>query len=280
MTDDLLLVESRNGVATVTLNRPAARNALSRLLLRRIREAFVQLGTDDSVGAVILTGSDPAFCAGLDLKELSASSELLDGVEEREAHGGQTSRGESESPRQAPSSSSPWEPLGKPLIGAVNGAAITGGLELALNCDFLIASERAVFADTHARVGIMPGWGLSVLLPERVGFAMARRMSFTGDFVDARRALECGLVTEVVAHDQLLDRAQALAATIAANHRPAVLNLHGSYRRIEAEIYGPALNIEADVSRQWRQAGGADEIANRVPGVIARGRTQAVEARS
>ncbi|MGC8513680.1 MAG: enoyl-CoA hydratase [Acidimicrobiales bacterium] len=280
MTQDLILVESQDGVATVTLNRPSARNALSRPLLRQLRETFARLGSDDSVGVVILTGADPAFCAGLDLKELSASSELLDGVEGPDRDGGPAPRDDRPAPQQASASGSPWEPLGKPLIGAVNGAAITGGLELALNCDFLIASERAVFADTHARVGIMPGWGLSVLLPERVGFTMARRMSFTGDFVDARRALECGLVTEVVPHDQLLDRAQALAATIAANHRPAVLELHGSYRRIEAEINGAALDIEADLSRQWRQSGGADEIANRVPGVIARGRTQAATVRS
>jgi enoyl-CoA hydratase len=280
MTEDLVLVESQDGVATVTLNRPAARNALSRPLLRQLRATFAALGSDEGVGAVILTGADPAFCAGLDLKELSVSSDLLDGVEGRTGHDGQASRQPSDVTGQPPSSSSPWEPIGKPLIGAVNGAAITGGLELALNCDFLIASERAVFADTHARVGIMPGWGLSVLLPERVGFTMARRMSFTGDFVDARRALECGLVTEVVPHDQLLSRARALAATIAANHRPAVLALHGSYRRIEAEISGAAFEIEADLSRQWRQSGGADEIANRVPGVIARGRTQAAEARN
>ncbi len=279
MTEELLVLEAQDGVATVTLNRPAARNALSRPLLRQLRETFARLGSDDSIGVVILTGADPAFCAGLDLKELSVSSELLDGVEKADGSGRQAPRDDIAATEQASASASPWGPFGKPLIGAVNGAAITGGLELALNCDFLIASERAVFADTHARVGIMPGWGLSVLLPERVGFTMARRMSFTGDFVDARRALECGLVTEVVPHEQLLDRARGLAATIAANHRPAVLELHGSYRRIEAEINGAALDIEADLSRRWRQSGGADEIANRVPGVIARGRTQAAGVR-
>ena len=267
MQDDLVLLVEKDGVATVTLNRPAARNALSRQLLRRLRQVFDALAHDDAVGAVILTGSDPAFCAGLDLKELSASSKLLeDGVS-------------GESPDPSIPTSSPWMAIGKPLIGAVNGVAITGGLELALNCDFLIASERAVFADTHTRVGIMPGWGLSVLLPERVGFTMARRMSFTGDFVDARRALECGLVTEVVPHDQLLTRAQEVAGTVAANHRPAVRALHASYRRIEAEINGRALDLEAEVSVQWRRGGGADELAARVPGVFARGRNQVAGAK-
>lgn len=263
MQDDLVLLVEQDGVATVTLNRPAVRNALSRQLLRRLREVFDGLAHDDRIGAVILTGSDPAFCAGLDLKELSASSELLD-----DGASGQTF--EPETPV-----GSPWGALGKPLIGAVNGVAITGGLELALNCDFLIASERAAFADTHARVGIMPGWGLSVLLPERVGFTMARRMSFTGDFVDARRALDAGLVTEVVPHDELLPRARSVAATVAANHRPAVLALWASYRRIEAEIDGRALELEAELSREWRKAGGADELAARVPGVFERGRNQA-----
>lgn len=222
---------------------------------------MADLGGRDDVAAVILTGSDPAFCAGLDLKELSQDARLLE-------------TGNKDIPLNAP-----WKPLGKPLIGAVNGVAVTGGLELALNCDFLIASERAAFADTHARVGILPGWGLSVLLPQRVGFAMARRMSFTGDFVDARRALEAGLVTEVVAHDQLMAKAASLAATIAGNHRPAVSALHASYRRIEAEATEAGLEIELESSKQWRRSGQSGGIADRVPGVISRGRDQASSPR-
>lgn len=245
-----------DGVATVTLNRPQVRNAISGALLVSLQDVIAQLGDSEDVGAVILTGSDPAFCAGLDLKELSRDAKLL---ETRN--------------RDIPPNS-PWRPLGKPLIGAVNGVAITGGLELALNCDFLIASERAVFADTHARVGILPAWGLSVLLPQRVGFAMARRMSFTGDFVDAPTALSAGLVTEVVPHEQLLVRATALAATIAANHRPAILALHASYRKIEAESTARALEIELESSKQWRRSDEAGGIADRVPGVISRGRDQ------
>ncbi len=254
---DPVLVSRQDGVATVTLNRPAARNALSRALLGSLRRTMVALGSDDTVGAVVLTGADPAFCAGLDLKELSANGGQLGPVEDEGIPPGHA-----------------WAPLGKPLIGAVNGVAITGGLELALNCDFLIASERAIFADTHARVGILPGWGLSVLLPQRVGFAMARRMSFTGDFVDAARALEAGLVTEVLPHDELLPRAHSVAATIAANNRPAVRNLHASYRRIEAEVLGRALELEQQTSREWTRGGGTEGIADRVPGVFSRGRSQ------
>lgn len=254
---DPVLVTRDDGYATVTLNRPAQRNAINASLLMILQSTMASLSADPSVAAVILTGTDPAFCAGLDLKELSASTRLLEGV-----------------PAADIPPNSPWVPLGKPLIGAINGPAVTGGLELALNCDFLVASERAVFADTHARVGVMPSWGLSVLLPQRVGFAMARRMSFTGDFVDARRALQAGLVTEVVAHEELPAVARRLAATIAANHRPAVEALHASYRRIEHHGTARELELELEAAREWRRSGRTDGIADRAPGVISRGRGQ------
>jgi enoyl-CoA hydratase len=255
--EQLVTVSIDDGVATVTLNRPEARNALSSALLAQLRNEFRSLAGDDSVGAVVLTGRDPAFCAGLDLKELSSGARLAEPAT-------------GDDPPWLP-----WPPLHKPIIGAINGAAITGGFELALNCDFLIASERAVFADTHARVGVLPAWGLSVLLPQRVGFAMARRMSFTGDFIDAETALRAGLVTEVVAHENLLPTATKVALTIASNHRPAVLSLHESYQRIEAEVIAEGLQVEQETARRWRQGGGMSGLADRVPGVISRGRQQA-----
>lgn len=252
---DLVLVERADGVATITLNRPQARNALSSALLARLRAALAEADSDDSVGAVVLTGADPAFCAGLDLKELSSGGRLLDDNHDIPV-------------------GHPWKPLGKPVVGAINGVAVTGGFELALNCDFLIASERAAFADTHARVGIMPGWGLSVVLPERVGTAMARRMSFTGDFLPAVDALRAGLVTDVVAHAELLPTAHRVAATIAANNPPAIRTLLASYRRIESEAAGEGLNAEASTGREWRRGGGAEGLADRVAGVFERGREQ------
>lgn len=254
--DDLVLLEYADGIATVTLNRPEARNALSTPLRVRLRQVMADVDSDEAVAAVILTGTDPAFCAGLDLKELSARGRLDDDSEDAGIRG------------------LPWEPLRKPLIGAVNGVAITGGFELALNCDFLVASERATFADTHARVGILPGWGLSVLLPQRVGFAMARRMSFTGDFMPASRALECGLVTEVVPHGELLAAARRLASTIASNNRRAVEALLASYRRIEAEAAGRGMQLETVASREWTRSGGTEGLADRVGGVFERGRSQ------
>lgn len=251
-----VLLEVEDGIATVALHRPGSRNAISRSLLSELRATMAEIGGRSDVAAVVLTGSDPAFCAGLDLRELSADTRLLESI----------------GPAAAPWY--PWAPLDKVVIGAINGPAVTGGLELALHCDFLIASERATFADTHARVGVLPGWGLSVLLPQRVGFAMARRMSLTGDFIDADRALQAGLVTEVVPHDQLLPTAVRLAATVAGNHRPAVTALQDSYRRIEMAGIAEGLHLEQEAFSAWRNGGHSAGIGERAPRVISRGRGQ------
>jgi enoyl-CoA hydratase len=257
---ELVLVERGNGIAVLTLNRPEARNALSSALLERLRAALAEVDGDDSVQAVILTGADPAFCAGLDLKELSQASDsrLLD--DPSEPDGIPTGR--------------PWNPLRKPVIGAINGVAVTGGFELALNCDFLIASDRAAFADTHTRVGVLPGWGLSVLLPQLVGFGLARRMSYTGDFLPAVEALRAGLVTEMVPHEHLLPAARRVAASIAANNTAAVNTMVASYRSIEAAAQGEGLELEGATSISWRRTGGSEGLAERVGGVFARGRAQ------
>jgi enoyl-CoA hydratase len=163
----------------------------------------------------------------------------------------------------------------KPVIGAVNGVAVTGGLELALHCDILIASERASFADTHARVGLLPTWGLSVRLPQAVGTGLARRMSLTGDYLSAADALRAGLVTEVVPHTGLLDAARAIAASIVGNNQSAVRSLLASYHRIDDAQSGEGLAIEADSATQWlsSNASSADIAANR-DAVLRRGRAQ------
>src|SRR3954453_3810194 len=177
MAEDVLLVDVADRVATVTLNRPAARNALNRDLRAAIPRAVKQLEADDSVDVLILTGADPAFCGGLDLKELGSGE-----------HDISASVG-SERDRQGP-----LPRITKPIIGAINGVAVTGGFELALACDFLIASQNARFADTHARVGVQPGWGLTVLLPQSIGLRRAKEMSTTGNVIDAHTALTWGLV--------------------------------------------------------------------------------------
>ena len=247
MTDDILLIETDERMRTLTLNRPQARNALSSALRDRFFGALTDAGDDDDVDVVIVTGADPVFCAGLDLKELGGQSALPD-----------------ISPR--------WPAMTKPVIGAINGAAVTGGLELALYCDVLIASEQARFADTHARVGLLPTWGLSVRLPQKVGVGLARRMSLTGDYLSPADALRAGLVTEVVPHDQLMPTARQVAASIVGNNQSAVRALLASYHRIDDSQTGAGLWQEAMAARQFRTSG--DDIAANREAVLQRGRAQ------
>ncbi|HEY8543806.1 MAG TPA: enoyl-CoA hydratase [Acidimicrobiales bacterium] len=262
-TDEkILLVEVADRVATVTLNRPAARNALNRALSKALWQALQDLEQDPDVDVVVVTGSDPAFCAGLDLKELGSSS----GVTEE--------RFGVERPHRSPAESGPLPPMTKPVIGAINGPAITGGFEVALRCDFLVASEKAVFADTHARVGIMPDWGLTVLLPQAIGVRRAREMSLTGNFVDARTALEWGLVNHVVPHEELLPFARKLATDIVSNDQDAARRLLRTYAEAAFAADAAAWELEGEVARDWRSKITAERIEERRRQVTERGRTQ------
>lgn len=266
MTDDVLLVEVADRIATVTLNRPQARNALNRALRKALQDGLRALDGDDGVDAVILTGSDPAFCAGLDLKELGSSASAS-----QEALASATP----DAPRRPPAERGPFPPMTKPVIGAINGAAITGGFEVALRCDLLVASERGVFADTHARVGIMPDWGLTVLLPQAVGVRRARELSLTGNFLDAPTALAWGLVNHVVPHDDLLPFCRKLAADVVSNDQQAVRTILGTYAEAAYATAAPAWDAEAEAARAW-QSGGLDPAAieARRALVTERGRSQ------
>ena len=271
-----VLVDITDGVATITLNRPEARNALNRAIRHGLPTIISELEADDAVDVMILTGADPAFSAGVDLKEFGSGAvggdELRSGAgapgPESVDMGGRSRDGQL-----------PWRgalpPRTKLLIGAVNGVAVTGGLELALACDFLIASERARFADTHARVGLLPTWGLSVRLPQKVGVGMARRMSMTGDYLSAADALRAGLVTEVVAHEQLMPAAHAIAASIVGNNQKAVRALLDSYHRIDTADTSTGLWMEAESAQAWMRSASGDDIAASRATVMERGRAQA-----
>jgi enoyl-CoA hydratase len=250
---EILLTQCDDGVATLTLNRPEARNALSMELITALVEAMRWVEEDDAVAAAVLTGADPAFCAGLDLRQIGTS-----GLPKEIA----TAR--------------PWPQPSKPVIAAVNGYAITGGLELVLNCDFAVASERAKFGDTHARVGILPGWGLSVLLPRAIGLNRAIEMSLTGNFLDADEALRLGLVNHVVAHEELVPTAQRLAADIAGNDQDSVRALLSSYRAIAGATGGEeGLRLEATAARAWAERSfDPAEVERRRAAIMERGRTQ------
>ncbi len=258
--EDVVTLEITDRVATITLNRPDARNTLSREVRSLLPKLMAAADADEAVDAVLLTGADPAFCAGLDLKELGSGDASLT---DADAAGGFNRR------------NGPFHPMAKPVIGAVNGVAITGGLEIALACDFLVASERARFADTHARVGIQPGWGLTVLLPQAVGLRRAREMSATGNFVDAQTALTWGLVNHVVPHEDLLPVAHQLAVDSASNDQRAVQTIFATYDAGSLVSAGDAWDIESRVANEWQGAGVEPaEIERRRTQVAERGRSQ------
>ncbi len=222
--DALVLYElegdSSAQVAVITLNRPTALNALSHALIAQLVDALDRAHADDAVGAIVLTGQGKAFSAGVDLKEISANPTVLnDDTAMLKA----------------------FKQLRKPLIGAINGYVMTGGLELALQCDLLYASTSAVFADTHTKVGLLPTWSMSQRLPRLIGIARAKEMSLSGRKIDAHLAERWGLVNRVFAPDELLPAAIALGLEIAANDRVAVQGIralidHGNGLPIEAAL--------------------------------------------
>lgn len=257
---DVILYEVSDRIATITFNRPEARNALSSEVLRLLPQLMQQADADPNVDVLILTGTDPAFCAGLDLKELGDTAGNLGGTG---ADGGVNSTGVR----------GPFPKLSKPLIGAVNGVAITGGFELALNCDFLIASEHAKFGDTHSRVGIMPGWGLTVLLPQAIGVRRAREMSFTGNFMLADEALAFGLVNHVVPHDQLIPFTRQIALDIIGNEQDGVREIRSTYASHAQEM--EKWEHESSVGAAWRKAQfDPQKVAERRAKIMERGRKQ------
>ena len=255
-----LLVERHGPVAVLTLNRPQAMNALSQSLIRSLSEAVLALGRDETARVIVLTGAgERAFCAGLDLKELGARSGLLGMVE-----------GEADRPNPIRA----IEQCPKPVIAAVNGVAITGGFELALACDIVVAAETARFADTHQRVGVIPGWGLSQKLSRIIGPSRAKEMAFSGRFVSARQASDWGLVSRAVPPGELMADVMALAREIAE----VDAGFLAAYKRLVddgyAVAFGEAMALEADRSRRHNAAVRPDELEARRAGVQAKGRSR------
>lgn len=199
----LRIEEPASGVMLLTLDRPAQRNAIDLALADALAAALAEFEAEPRWRAGVVTGTPPAFCAGLDLKAFSAPdaprnrvTEVIVAVASRR----------------------------KPMIAAVNGAAYTGGLEIALSCDFILAAESARFADTHAKIGALSGSGMGSRLPRAVGARFARQMMLTCAPIDAATALRVGLANEVVADDALLPRAIELAALM-AGHDPEIVGI-------------------------------------------------------
>ena len=258
--NDNVTVEHDGPVAVVTLNRPGAMNALSRAVRAELSQVMAALDADPTVRVVILTGAgERAFTAGLDLKELGSTPGAL---------GAANAESAADNPVKA------IELCRKPVIGAINGVAITGGFELALACDVLIASTNARFADTHARIGIMPGWGLSQKLSRIVGMSRAKELSLTGNFLDAATAERWGLVNRVVAPEDLMPIARALAADMASVEPEMLLAYKTLIDDGYALTFAEGLEIEHRLSSAANSAVTPAEVEARRAAVQARGRTQ------
>ncbi len=253
MPESLVLTEKHDGVTVVTLNRPEALNALSAALRGALVQTLSTLADDPGTEVIVLTGAGRAFTVGLDLKEL----------------GGETDPGRITSSVDL---SNAMAALPQPVIGAVNGFAITGGFELALMCDFLFASPAAKFADTHARVGVVPGWGLSQRLPRLIGINRAKELSLTGNYLDADQALAWGLVNRIVPADELLNTAVAVARDICSTEpvtRAEILRIMDAGWGTTLD-QGLALEQTASRAHEVR----ADQVAARRAGIQNRGRDQ------
>jgi enoyl-CoA hydratase len=225
-------VDDADGVRTITIDRPEVKNALTRAMRDELCAILGDTERDPGIRVVVLTAVDPVFTAGVDFKEVASNA------------------GPPATPSDLEFSNNPGRALramSKPVICAVNGACVSGGLEIALSSTFVVASERARFADTHARLGVVATWGLTALLPRAVGIRKASEMSITGNFVEADEALRIGLVNHVVAHAELVPFAARLAADVAATG--AVTEVLRLYARGEGMSLAEALALEAEHTR-------------------------------
>jgi enoyl-CoA hydratase len=258
MSEHIVLTERHGAVALVTLNRPEALNALNRALRAEIVRVFNELKEDESIRAVVLTGAGRAFTAGVDLKEAGQTGFALGADEDSKSIN-----------LAAALEAYPW-----PIIGAINGFAITGGFELALMCDVLLASEHAKFADTHVRVGIVPGWGLSQKLSRLIGISRAKELSFTGNFLDAHTAERWGLVNRVYPADELVPAALQLATEMTGT-QPVMLK---KYKALIDDGFGmtfaAAMKEEVKRSIEHAESVSADAVEEARKQVTARGRDQ------
>ena len=235
--DDAKADEDAQDIQIITFDHPDTHNALTATMRRELVDLLRAADDDEACRAVVITGTDPAFTAGVDFKDAAASA------------AGSDPSTPATNPGQA------LRAMTTPIICAVNGACVSGGLEIALSATFLVASDRARFADTHARLNVVPTWGLTALLPRAVELHKAREMSSTGAFVNAEEALRIGLVNHVVPHEDLLPFTIRLAAQISAT--PAVTEIFSLYDRgADLDLSG-ALALEAAHTARRRVTPGA-----------------------
>lgn len=229
---DSLLLDIADGIAVATLNRPAQHNALSRELRGNIETLLRDIEADDAVQVLILTGSgEKAFSVGADLKEFEQAPLQ---PEEMGVDSGVMRA---------------FAALSKPVIAAINGYTVTGGFELAVNCDILVASDNARFADTHVRVGVVPAWGLTQYLTALIGPVRARYLSFTGNYIDAPTARDWGLVLDVVPQAELLAYCRKIAADIISCDRATLVDCRRAMRVGMHRTFEEGLALEAELAK-------------------------------
>ena len=227
-----ILVEKEDDIAILYINRPKALNALNKETLLEIKMAISQIAEDQEVKVVIITGSgDKAFVAGADITYM----QNMNAVEGREFG------------KLGQEVFSLIESIEKPVIAAVNGFALGGGCELAMSCDFRIASDKAKFGQPEVTLGITPGFGGTQRLPRLVGMGMAKQLLFSGEMIDAQEALRIGLVNRVVPGEQLLAAAKQIARSISKNAQLAVRFCKVAVNQGMQTDIDRAMTIEADL---------------------------------
>ena len=269
MPYETVILEKKGKIAVITLNRPEARNALNPAIERDLAAALQEVDENGEIEVLILTGAGTAFCAGVDLKHIGKIS--LEAGREAIPLGADADR---------PNNIARIASFRCPTIAAVNGPAITGGFELALACDMIIAAENAFFGDTHARVGIIPGGALSQILPRLVGIKRAMEISLGCDFVSATEAAEMGFINRAVPADRLLGAAEELANKIIGNHRETVVK----YRQLIKEGYEgdlrTGIRLERLENAVWVTRVKPEDVEGRRQGILQRGRKQAEDAQA
>lgn len=226
MNYENILVEKADGVGVITLNRPKALNALNDPLIRELAAALEEFETDDGVGAIVITGSEKAFAAGADIKQMQPRSYMDWYLKEQFAF---------------------WEKAAecrKPVIAAVAGFALGGGCELAMMCDFIIAAENARFGQPEIKLGVLPGLGGTQRLTRLIGKSKTMDLCLTGRMMDAAEAERCGLVSRVVANENLLQEAKKAARTIAGMSLPAAMMVKESVNRAYETTLTEGLHFE------------------------------------
>ncbi len=259
-TEPVLRIEREAKVAIVTLNRPEQMNALNAELRLAIGAAFVSLEADPEIRAVIVTGAGRAFCAGMDLKEIGGGGDGVTGFD-------LSVQGQDEMRHGI-------EGFSGPVIAAVNGAAATAGFELALACDLIFAARGAKFLDTHARVGIVPGWGLSQRLPRLIGIGRAKEVSLSGNALTAERACDWGLVNRICEPDRLLDEAKALARDMCSCVPGVMEQVKRMIDTGYSMHFDDAMAYELRVGTESAKQIDSAEIGRRRVSVMERGRAQ------